>query len=368
MTERKRAGYLRRRAGRVLGLALGAALLAGCGILPPQGTAAVHPGILQPPTSGQLTTVPVQYGVVQKTVQVAGVLAPKRQALLYFHNSGTIAQLNIKVGQQVKKGQLLAAFNTNNAVYRIAAQQLTVKADQLAIQNILLQNALTPSAGATQATQTGLALAQARIQLQQDQLQLAENRLTLREDEVVAPFTGIVSKVNVQVGNYVQGDQVIAEIDDDRGARLLANLPSADVGVVAPGDAVAVSLTSSSSGQILNTTVASVQVPTPDQVAVATSNPSLGALKKPQVTLQLPSGFHVTPSDIGDAFQAQITVAQAQNVLYLPSGVIFNFNGLDYVNMDRNGIVTERPVQLGLQGDQYTVIVAGLKQGNQVVQ
>jgi RND family efflux transporter MFP subunit len=357
-----------RRAPRfALGVVL-AALLSGCGILPPQGTAAVHPGTLQPPTSSQVSTVPVQYGVVQKTVQVAGVLAPIQQALLYFHDSGTVTVLNMQVGQTVKQGQLLASFNTNNDLYQIAEQRLAVRADELNIQNLLQQDATAAAASPQQAAQANLALANARIQLQRDEIQLAQDQLTLREDQVVAPFTGVVAKVNIQVGQYVQSDQVIAELDDDRQAQLVAKLPTADVSEVAPGDPVAVSLTSSTTNQLLYTTVASVQVPTPDQIAVAQSNPSLGALSKPQVTLKLPSGFTFSPSDIGDAFQAQITVAQAQNVLYLPSDVIFSFNGLDYVNLDRNGVVTERPVQVGLEGDQDTVILAGLKVGDQVVQ
>lgn len=350
-----------------LTLALPLLTVAGCGVLPPQGTAAVHPQTLVSPPSAQLSTVPVELGYVQQTVQVAGVIAPLRVAQVYFHNSGTITAMDMQVGQHVKQGQLLATFNTSNDLYQIAQQQLTIQSDRLQITRLLQQDAVAipSSAGASQAA---VALEDARIQLQQDTLQLDADELALHEDEVVAPFTGVVAAVDVQVGNQVAGDQIIGEIDDDSAYQLVAKLKNSEVQEVAPGDPAALALTTSTSGQVAETTVASIQVPTPDQVAIANQNKALGALATPQVTLALPSGFKATPADVGVAFQAQITVSSAQNVLYLPSDVISSFNGLDFVNVDHGGVVTEAPVELGLEGDGDTAILAGLKAGEQVVQ
>lgn len=363
MSASRRAGALRAAAV----LAAGSLVAAGCGLLPKQGVVAHPLSVLPVPAQQQVATVTVQTGTVVASQQVAGTVAPLQTALLYFTVGGKVATLNMRNNQVVQKGDVLATLDSGNIAFQISQMGLTIQQDQLHIND--LENSLqtSPPTSAEDAANRMVAVQQAQLQLQADQLQQQKLQLQLQQYQIVAPFSGKLTNVSVHTGDGVGQYQVLAQLQDMEGAQFIATLTPAQAQIISPGQPVALTLSSNPQAK-LATTVNSVQVPTDQAAAIAQANGGLGGLTKPQVTLNLPGGYTFNPSDIGSSFNAVITVAEADNVLYLPKGVVFQFNGLDYVFLVKNGQTVERPVTVGLGGDQDIVITAGLQDGDTVLQ
>ena len=357
-----------RQAVAVLACTAGTTLLSACGLLPARGVTA-HPGSKLPlPTSQHLATVHVHMGTVLATVQSAGQLAPKQFALVGFRAGGQIKTLHMRNGQIVKRGAILATLHTGTLPFQIGQQQLNIRQQQLTISELQQSAQLSPPVSAGQAAQRSLQLKQAQLQLQQTEITLHRLQIQLQRYEIIAPFTGRVTHLNIHLGSMVGPFQPIAHLSDVTAVRFIVHLPNPTVAQeVAPGQIVKLSV-ASAPGHAFYTTVNSVQIPTAQAVAIAKANQGLGGATAPQATLTPPSGFKLKRSEVGSAFTARITVAQAPGVLYLPSSAIHAFYGLDYVNLDSNGQVVQRPVQLGLEGDGYTAITAGLHDGQKVVQ
>lgn len=349
-------------------VAVAGVAVTGCGVVPQMGVVS-HPQTALPnPATQQVSTVPVQQGNLVASVQVAGQVQPRQQALLYFtlSSGGVIATLNIKNGDVVHQGQVLATLDSGNLAFQINQQNLTIQRDQLHINDLENSLQLQPPTSPESAANLNFGLQQAQLQLKQDQLALEQLQLQLAQYQITAPFNGVISNLGVHLGQYVGAYQVVAHIQDVSGAYFVAKLNPADVSEISPGLPVVLSLAAHAQSKY-TTTVNSVQVPSAAAVAIAKANNGFGGLTQPQVTLNLPSNYAFNPGDIGGAFTAIITVAQRDNVLYLPNNVISSFQGLDSVNVDINGRIVQRQVTLGLQGDTGVQITAGLQAGDMVV-
>jgi macrolide-specific efflux system membrane fusion protein len=79
-------------------------------------------------------TVPVTTGTIQQTVTSSGTIEPASQANLNFAVSGVVTGVNVKAGQTVTAGQVLATVDTTalNEDLNAAQAQLTSAQDKLA--------------------------------------------------------------------------------------------------------------------------------------------------------------------------------------------------------------------------------------------
>ncbi len=79
-------------------------------------------------------TVPVTTGTIQQTVTSSGTIEPANQANLNFAVSGVVTGVNVKAGQTVTAGQVLATVDTTalNEQLNAAQAQLTAAQDKLA--------------------------------------------------------------------------------------------------------------------------------------------------------------------------------------------------------------------------------------------
>lgn len=70
---------------------------------------------------------------------------------------------------------------------------------------------------------------------------------------------------------------------------------------------------------------------------------------------------------IGATAKVRMTVAESKDVLLVPTEVINASTDGDFVYVIENGVVKERPVELGTSSATDTEIISGLKEGEQVV-
>ena len=95
----------------------------------------------QVPTSTPIPTAPavarptylVQRGDVQETLEFTGRWQPRDQTLLSFPVSGTVRSVNVKRGDAITTGQLLADFQISNLEDQLASAQLNLQSAKAAL-------------------------------------------------------------------------------------------------------------------------------------------------------------------------------------------------------------------------------------------
>ena len=132
-------------------------------------------------------------GLLTGTVVSSGIVT------LNFPNAGAIATLNVRLDQQVRKGQVLASQYMPNAGSLLAADHATIAADQAKIAELKAAEAADPAAAAGDNAQ----IAADKAQLALDQAELVTNQAKIATAEIVAPADGIVVAVNGQPGQTV---------------------------------------------------------------------------------------------------------------------------------------------------------------------
>ena len=150
-------------------------------------------------SASQPTTRTVQASTqtLQKTVSATGTLAPTVSEDVSFLPSGTVTAVNVAAGATVTAGEVLATVDTASA----NATLLQAKAD-LASAQAKLSDAQDSSTGSA-ADVAAVAAAQAQVTSAQSSVDTAQTALD--GTTLVAPVAGLVTAVNVAVGDAVTG-------------------------------------------------------------------------------------------------------------------------------------------------------------------
>lgn len=345
----------------VLALAM---LTAGCSLLPTEQVSMGNVQIKLPPPPAPLTTT-VKQGNVVLSAQVAGQVQSTNVQNLYFHNGGRVAAVGVVNGQAVSAGQVLASLDNGSLPFAIRNDQLAVQRAQLALSQLQQQDQASPPLNQPQAQQQALQMEQARLAVAQSETNLASDQKQLRDAEVIAPFSGVVNNVAINPGDQVGGFQVVMEISDPASEAFIAQLDSTTAQELQPGVPFTLTMSTNSTATY-HGTIASVVVPTPGEIAAAEQSGNPNGIPVPQATLNV-TNYPGTPP-LGATFSATIQMQEAKNVLYLPTDAVHQFNGSSYVELYKKGVISEQPVQVGLQGDTDWQITSGVKAGQKVVE
>ena len=168
--------------------------------------------------------------------------------------SGSFPQSSI-AASQTAVGALRDTINTQ--ILSLQGLEQQIKTDELAVQSA--QNALDElNAGATvqdiEAAQAAVLAAQAQVQNVDAQI---HNAL------IVAPYSGVVSSVQVKVDDIVAPNTVAVTLNPLSSLQIVAYVSEADAGRIAPGEAADVTLDAYGSSRHFAATVTSVdQSPT----------------------------------------------------------------------------------------------------------
>lgn len=151
------------------------------------------------------------------------VLEAEQWRPLYFQQSGLVADIAVAEGDRIEKGQRLANLDLAYQDNQVATARVQYRAAELDLERARreLTQAQTISASG------GYSKEQVRDReqrVEQAELNLERARLTLRgqvirRDQMMlhAPFDGVVSEVNLRLGDRVRGD--VSDPDNDTNQR-----------------------------------------------------------------------------------------------------------------------------------------------------
>ena len=131
-------------------------------------------------TPQQLPTATVTRGSLQATVSAAGTIAARAQVTVQFQNAGQIKTVNVKAGDKVKAGQVLASLDTTDLEAAVASAQAGVDSAQAK----LAAAKKSPLPSEIKAAEASLASAQAALRAAVNKTAHLRDQLTIEQSTV----------------------------------------------------------------------------------------------------------------------------------------------------------------------------------------
>lgn len=183
-------------------------------------------------------TVPWHYPA---TTHLPGVVRPGKRAVLSTRIAGTLISVAVAPGDEVKKGELLAAVDAREVKAAIASAEAKVAAAQSAVLQAeldgqrlrrLFEEDLVARVRiervAVRRKNLAARLQTARSELEAQQANLSYTRLT-------APFSGQVTETLADTGSFVVPGQPLVMLEDRRRLRIDVPVSSGQAAVLTPG-------------------------------------------------------------------------------------------------------------------------------------
>lgn len=184
---------------------------------------------------------------LRRAIACEGTLFPASEVDLAFKASGRLERLRVEVGQLVKKGEVLATLETDEAAAQARAAEAQVRAAeaQLALAEdaesrttgMVDKGALPQATGVQVEKQRALALAQ--LDAAKAQLELA--RANLRNHTLTAPFTAFVTRVPSGTGAIAAAGMPLFHLSDVTTLKLKGTVGEQDAPHLEVGSEIEVS-------------------------------------------------------------------------------------------------------------------------------
>lgn len=221
------------RALPLLAIALALALLAGCGRggAPGSNEAIAAPG----KPKQQETRVPVEVALARRetitaSFQGTATLEADARAQVVTKTAGVILKINVEEGDTVRKGEVLAVLDSDRQ--RLNLQQIRATLNKL-------ENDFRRQSELYERKLIGQDLFdRARFDLEQQKAAYASAELELSYTQILAPISGVVSRRLVKVGNLIQLNQPLFEIDDFDPLLAVLAVPEREMQRIATGQPV----------------------------------------------------------------------------------------------------------------------------------
>ena len=360
----------------------------------------------QKPASAQTAVrmMPVTVCNLAATVSTTGPLNSASQAKLSFKSGGKLKELNVKVGDVVKAGTILARLDTTDLEFTLQQNMVNLETNRLKLEQskagpknedvTIAKTALDKSALALAKAQSdydkvawrsdvGMSTQAQTLQtatldyqsalanyakatagstttdvqildntVKTSQITVDQARSNLQGAVIVAPFDGVVSVVTTNVGEMVGSTPIITMIDPN-AVRIEANIDETDIGKVKVGQVVNITF-DSLSGLTLQGKVTTI-APT------ATSQSGVVTYQIQVVPTQMDPRLRV-----GMTATANVVYDQRTGVICVTNRAIKNQRNVKTVQVLVDGQLVDKQIQTGLANDSNTEVTAGLSAGDEV--
>jgi RND family efflux transporter MFP subunit len=354
-----------KRAKFIVGILVGAMLVGGVIIFVARGfQASALAASTEVHAKQYVTTVNPKAGGGGMPVTLPGTLQGINEATVYARSNGYILRWLKDIGSSVKKGELLAEIAApeidQELSQAVAAQQQAASSETLAKSSAERWISLREKDAVTQQEldERQSAYLQAQANLASAQANTARLRNLQGFNKVIAPFDGVITSRNIDVGDLVDAGNggvgkalfTIAQVDP---LRLYVFVPQAYAQQVKVGDVVTVSL-SERQGEQYQGTIA------------RTARAIDAGTRTMQVEIRVPN-----PKDAliaGSYVQVMLPIKQDGAALLVPiNALLFRPDGARVATVDEAGRVRLATVKLGTDFGSSVAILNGLRAEDRIV-
>lgn len=354
----------------------------------------------------------VQYSAVDAVSQtladqlnVSGSLGyPFAEEMMFGSVSGYLKQLNVELGQTVKKGDVLAVLESSEFEYDISEQRISTQQAELYVQTLQAQGA------------TSAEVADARLAYQIEQAKLAAMLDTLEAYTLKANFDGRVEWVEaLREGEMVNAAQTVCTIADT--SKLYAYYSGEDAAqfrfgmdatvtvddtsyagkVIAAPDTAPYGASAAVAGTVI------IDLENQDGLAEYAAEPEQenegenqgGGFNWGDIDwenldpedlpdgIEIPEGVDISEwlenmqgrqqqserqfSGTESGVRISVILVQHDGAVVVPESAVHRFSGKNYVNLLIGGIKLETPVEVGITIGEQTEIISGVREGDRVI-
>lgn len=303
---------------------------------------------------GQKKQIPLQFAEVKRqdikaTVASSGILTGKNTANLKFKSSGKLAYLNVKAGDKVYTGQVIAGLDTQDLNITLQQAQNTLR-DKQAIAEKAEDDVKDHSSDESFAQKVTRTTAQAARDSAFDAVKAAQR--AFQDAVIISPIEGIVTQAIQVKGQTVGGADLIAQIVDTSNLYFDTDVDEADLSRVSLGQAVEVTLDAYPE-KILKGAV--------DQILPQTKTTSSGAtVVTVRIKLEDPTLAFVN----GLTGQASIISTEVKGALTIPQEALRDDNTV--ITQTKDGLKSKK-VTPGIRSDIDVEIKDNLTEGEKVL-
>ncbi|MEW6059078.1 MAG: HlyD family efflux transporter periplasmic adaptor subunit [Actinomycetota bacterium] len=340
-----------------------------------------------------VATATVARGNVRSTVSASGTVESPRTVGANFVTGGTVTDLQAEVGDHVSSGEVLA--HVDDSSYRVALQSAYAGVESAEAGLVSAQANLVSAQASleelkegdpteAQLAQAEAAVTSARAQIDQAEASISSARAQVTQaqealdgTELTAPISGTVLSISGDVGSTASsggssssqaststmsdtstssssdasGFVVICDLDH---LRVQAYFSETDTAHLKVGQRARVTLNALPGKSVRGKVV-----------AIDATSTTVNQVVDYGVTIKLhrqPRGIRV-----GQTAVVVVITGVAKDVLYVPSSAVTTLGKQSSVTLLQDGEQVSTLVEVGLEGDEYTEIVSGLSEGDEVV-
>jgi multidrug efflux pump subunit AcrA (membrane-fusion protein) len=264
----------------------------------------------------------------QDSVEISGNLEPLRARDLAFPVPGKVVQVQVQAGERVAKDALLARLDNQVALYELSLIEGTLEQKRYSAPARELKN----------------------LELERDIKAQA-----VRDRELRAPFSGLVTMVEVEPGEFTSAGRKVLRIADLSSLKAKVQIDELDAPRVKPGLPVRFYFDALPELEVTGR-VASLSEEgriTPDGLAVLDG----------EVLIERPPARLLS----GYSFTGEILIGQEQQVLVVPRAALMREGEQTFVYMASAGGLKKREVEASVLGEESIRILSGLEAGEVVL-
>ncbi|MDR0746281.1 MAG: efflux RND transporter periplasmic adaptor subunit [Helicobacteraceae bacterium] len=326
-------------------------------------------------------------GDVKKTINAIGEIGAVKLVSVGAQVSGQIETIEVKIGDAVKKGDVIATIDSTaqrNEVAVIAAKLDSCKAQMQSSQIALTiaerkhertkalfgKNAVSRQEAeeAQNEYETAKSKAAENASLvKQTEISLESAKKNLAYATITAPLDGTIVSLPVKIGQTLNASldtPVIAQIADLSAVEILIEVSEGDILHIKEGQKAAFSILSEE--RVYEATIKSVD----PALTSLTNNQYNAAADSNQAIYYYARIEHPNEGGkfrIGMTTQNTIEIESAQNVLMIPASAISERGGRKLVKIIDGKNSVEKEITTGLSDGAYIEVKSGLSEGDEVI-
>lgn len=332
-------------------------LLAGCGILPEEEEALAPPLVQPKRTEYELYKV-VKKDITKTLTGTGNLVAVDEETLYFTESDGKLKSIDVKLDQEVKKGQVLVRLDTGNLETRIRKQENAAEKAKIQLESqkklydkyasMPEDSVITPK----EMDDLRKDLKLKEIDLEDARIELEELNRQRVEAVLTSPIDGIVTFIeDLDPGDSIEAYKKVIVVSDP-GKLQIYYQPSRDINDVKTGMKVKVKW----KGQAY-----------PGEVILSPDNAPKDALEKYKNALVIRVDDLPATAKWGQSIDFTIDVVSKKDVLAIPVKGLRKMVGRTYVQVLDGDTKNEFDVKVGIESDYEVEILSGIKEGQMVI-
>ncbi len=272
-----------------------------------------------------------------------GTVEPSRSALISSRHSGTLTALEVKRGERVSKGQVIAIVESQSvkSAYDMAQASLAQAEDGYK--------------RARQVHESGsiadVKMVEVDSKLKQARAAAASASKALEECTIRSPFDGVINEILTEEGVSVDPLGPVARIVDISSPEIRFSIPENEIGAAYEGQRVSIEIGALNLGGI------------PARIE------SKGVVASPlSHCYECTAALQTVPQGLMPGMVCKVSLSGDEvSGAVIPASIVQTGSDGRYVWLVRDGIVHRQPIKLGGFSGKGVLVTEGLGDGDQVI-